>query len=125
MVWRGSAPARGGKRVAYVIDVTTWKDLERQFSQANKMQAVGQLTGGVAHDFNNLLTAVRLNTDELLNRHPVGDPDYGELQAINSTVARAAAKSAPRPLLGHLMHRVLLLSLLRPSGAEAASAGST
>ncbi|MBR9825791.1 MAG: response regulator [Alphaproteobacteria bacterium] len=84
------APARGGKRVAYVIDVTSWKDMERQFAQANKMQAVGQLAGGVAHDFNNLLTAVRLNTDELLNRHPVGDPDYGELQAINSTVARAA-----------------------------------
>ncbi|MHA6287028.1 ATP-binding protein [Maricaulis sp. CAU 1757] len=84
------APARGGKRVAYVIDVTSWKELERQFSQSNKMQAVGQLAGGVAHDFNNLLTAVRLNTDELLNRHPVGDPDYSELQSINQTVARAA-----------------------------------
>ena len=84
------APARGGKRVAYVIDVTAWKELERQFSQANKMQAVGQLAGGVAHDFNNLLTAVRLNCDELLNRHPVGDPDYSELQSINQTVARAA-----------------------------------
>ena len=84
------APARGGKRVAYVIDVTSWKEMERQFSQANKMQAVGQLAGGVAHDFNNLLTAVRLNCDELLNRHPVGDPDYGELQSINQTVARAA-----------------------------------
>ena len=44
----------------------------------------------MAHDFNNLLTAVRLNADELLNRHPVGDPDYGELQSINQTVARAA-----------------------------------
>ncbi|WP_300543105.1 ATP-binding protein [Maricaulis sp.] len=84
------APARGGKRVAYVIDVTAWKEMERQFSQSNKMQAVGQLAGGVAHDFNNLLTAVRLNCDELLNRHPVGDPDYSELQSINQTVARAA-----------------------------------
>lgn len=84
------APARGGKRVAYVIDVTAWKDLERQVAQSNKMQAVGQLAGGVAHDFNNLLTAIRLNCDELLNRHPVGDPSYGELQAINQTVARAA-----------------------------------
>ena len=84
------APARGGKRVAYVIEVTAWKEMERQFSQANKMQAVGQLAGGVAHDFNNLLTAIRLNCDELLNRHPVGDPDYSELQAINQTVARAA-----------------------------------
>ena len=84
------SPARGGKRVAYVIDITGWKELERQVSQSNKMQAVGQLAGGVAHDFNNLLTAVRLNCDELLNRHPVGDPDYSELQSINQTVARAA-----------------------------------
>ena len=84
------APARGGKRAAYVIEITAWKELERQFAQGNKMQAVGQLAGGVAHDFNNLLTAIRLNTDELLGRHPVGDPSYGELQAINQTVARAA-----------------------------------
>ena len=84
------APARGGKRVAYVIDVTAWKSLERQFAQSNKMQAIGQLAGGVAHDFNNLLTAIRLNCDELLGRHPVGDPSYAELQAINQTVARAA-----------------------------------
>ncbi|WP_019959613.1 hybrid sensor histidine kinase/response regulator [Woodsholea maritima] len=84
------APARGGKRVAYVVDITAWKELERQFSQAAKMQAVGQLAGGVAHDFNNLLTAMRLNVDELLGRHPVGDPSYQELQTINSAINRAA-----------------------------------
>lgn len=84
------APARGGKRVAYVIDVSAWKDLERKFAQGNKMQAVGQLAGGVAHEFNNLLTALRLTVDELLGRHPVGDPSYADLQHINSTIARAA-----------------------------------
>ena len=84
------SPAKAGKRAAYMIDVTAWKELERQLSQGNKMQAVGQLAGGVAHDFNNLLTAIRLNVDELLGRHPVGDPSYGELQVINQTVARAA-----------------------------------
>lgn len=84
------SPAKGGKRAAYMIDVTVWKELERQMGQGNKMQAVGQLAGGVAHDFNNLLTAIRLNVDELLGRHPVGDPSYGELQVINQTVARAA-----------------------------------
>ncbi|WP_421791112.1 ATP-binding protein [Hyphobacterium sp.] len=84
------SPAKGGKRAAYMIDVTAWKELERQMGQGNKMQAVGQLAGGVAHDFNNLLTAIRLNVDELLGRHPVGDPSYGELQVINQTVARAA-----------------------------------
>lgn len=84
------SPSKGGKRAAYMIDVTAWKELERQLSQGNKMQAVGQLAGGVAHDFNNLLQAIRLNVDELLGRHPVGDPSYGELQVINQTVARAA-----------------------------------
>lgn len=84
------AAARGCKRVGYIVDITALKDLERQFAHAAKMQAVGQLAGGVAHDFNNMLTAIRLNTDELLGRHPVGDPSYPELQQINSTVARAA-----------------------------------
>ena len=84
------AAAKGGKRAAYIVDITALKDLERQFAHAAKMQAVGQLAGGVAHDFNNMLTAIRLNTDELLGRHPVGDPSYPELQQINSTVARAA-----------------------------------
>ena len=84
------APARGGKRAAYVVDVTAWKALEAQFAQAGKMQAVGQLASGVAHDFNNMLTAIRLNVGELLNRHPVGDPSYQDLQQINSTVTRQA-----------------------------------
>lgn len=83
------APARGGKRAAYVVDVSPLKDLERQFAQAAKMQAVGQLASGVAHDFNNMLTVINLNTDMLLASHPVGDPSYFELQRIRSTVARA------------------------------------
>ncbi|MEQ8403545.1 MAG: response regulator [Oceanicaulis sp.] len=84
------APARGGKRAAYIVDITAWKALETQVAQAGKMQAVGQLASGVAHDFNNMLTAIRLNVGELLNRHPVGDPSYQDLQQINSTVTRQA-----------------------------------
>ena len=79
-----------GRWVAYIVDVSGWKDLERQLVQSQKMQAIGQLAGGVAHDFNNLLTAIRGNCDLLLERHPVGDPAYPELQNINQTVSRAA-----------------------------------
>ena len=76
---------------AYMVDVSARKSLEEQLVQSQKMQAIGQLAAGVAHDFNNLLTAIRLNTDELLQRHPVGDPSYPELQSINTTGIRAAA----------------------------------
>lgn len=76
---------------AYMVDVSARKALEDQLRQSQKMQAIGQLAAGVAHDFNNLLTTIRLNTDDLLGRHPVGDPSYPELQSINNTVHRAAA----------------------------------
>ena len=76
---------------AYIVDVSQRTSLQEQLVQSQKMQAIGQLAAGVAHDFNNLLTAIRLNTDELLNRHPVGDPSYPELQRVNSNVMRAAA----------------------------------
>ncbi len=79
------------KSQAYLVNVSARKMLEDQLVQSQKMQAIGQLAAGVAHDFNNLLTAIRLNTDELLQRHPVGDPSYPELQNINTTGARAAA----------------------------------
>jgi len=79
-----------GSSWAYLVDTSARKSLEDQLVQSQKMQAIGQLAAGVAHDFNNLLTAIRLNTDELLQRHPVGDPSYPELQNINTTGIRAA-----------------------------------
>ena len=62
-----------------------------QFAQAQKMQAVGQLAGGVAHDFNNLLTAMIGFTDLLLQRHGVGDPSFADLIQIKQNANRATA----------------------------------
>lgn len=76
--------------VLYLIDATKQKSLELQFAQAQKMQAVGQLAGGVAHDFNNLLTAMIGFTDLLLQRHGVGDPSFADLIQIKQNANRAA-----------------------------------
>jgi two-component system cell cycle sensor histidine kinase/response regulator CckA len=77
--------------VAVLNDATELKTLEAQFVQSQKMQAIGQLAGGVAHDFNNLLTAISGHCDLLLLRHDQGDPEYGDLQQINQNANRAAA----------------------------------
>jgi len=80
----------GDKRRVWLFDVSAQKSMELQLSQAQKMQAVGQLAGGVAHDFNNLLTAIQLQLSGLLERHPVGDPSYEGLNEIRQTAIRAA-----------------------------------
>ncbi|MCA0849864.1 ATP-binding protein [Salipiger thiooxidans] len=77
--------------IAVLNDATELKTLEAQFVQSQKMQAIGQLAGGVAHDFNNLLTAISGHCDLLLLRHDQGDPDYADLVQINQNANRAAA----------------------------------
>jgi two-component system, cell cycle sensor histidine kinase and response regulator CckA len=73
-----------------LVDVSTRREMEHRLAQTSKMQAVGQIAGGVAHELNNFLLVITLNCDALLARHPVGDPSYGELQSIQNTSARAA-----------------------------------
>lgn len=77
--------------LAMVTDATELKTLEAQFVQSQKMQAIGQLAGGVAHDFNNLLTAISGHCDLLMLRHDPGDPEYGDLEQINQNANRAAS----------------------------------
>ncbi|MBR9864475.1 MAG: hybrid sensor histidine kinase/response regulator, partial [Rhodobacteraceae bacterium] len=80
-----------GGMIATLSDATELKSLEAQFIQSQKMQAIGQLAGGVAHDFNNLLTAISGYCDLLLLRHEKGDPDYNDLIQITQNANRAAA----------------------------------
>ncbi|WP_093966970.1 ATP-binding response regulator [Actibacterium lipolyticum] len=80
-----------GELIAVLHDATELKTLEAQFVQSQKMQAIGQLAGGVAHDFNNLLTAISGHCDLLLLRHDQGDPDFGDLMQINQNANRAAS----------------------------------
>ena len=84
------ARADGGL-VAVLSDATELKTMEAQFVQSQKMQAIGQLAGGVAHDFNNLLTAIAGHCDLLLLRHGDGDESHDDLVQINRNAGRAAA----------------------------------
>ena len=76
--------------ILYLIDATEQKNLELQFAQSQKMQAVGQLAGGIAHDFNNLLTAIIGFSDLLLMRHTAGDPSFGDIMQVKQNANRAA-----------------------------------
>ena len=83
--------AHGTSLLAVLHDATELKTLEAQFVQSQKMQAIGQLAGGVAHDFNNLLTAISGHCDLLLLKRDPGHPDYADLEQINQNANRAAS----------------------------------
>jgi two-component system cell cycle sensor histidine kinase/response regulator CckA len=79
-----------GALMLHFIDVTEQKNLEVQFAHSQKMQAIGQLAGGVAHDFNNLLTAMGGFCDLLLMRFRPGDPSFADIMQIKQNANRAA-----------------------------------
>jgi len=87
------AGARGLGNAAVLLSIKDNSEearLKREIAQATKMQAVGQLAGGVAHDFNNILTAILGTCDLMLMRHTPGDSDYDDIQQIRSNSNRAA-----------------------------------
>jgi two-component system cell cycle sensor histidine kinase/response regulator CckA len=85
--------------------------LKREVAQATKMQAVGQLAGGVAHDFNNILTAIMGHCDLMMMRHSPGDSDYDDIQQIRTNSNRAA--SLTRQLLAFSRQQTLRPQILQ------------
>lgn len=94
-----------------LADSTEETRLKRQVAQASKMQAVGQLAGGVAHDFNNVLTAILGTCDLMLLRHTPGDSDYDDIQQIRASSNRAA--SLTRQLLAFSRQQTLRPEVLQ------------
>ena len=81
----------GEVALIYILETTDQRDLENQFAQAQKMQAVGQLAGGVAHDFNNVLQAIIGYSDLLLVHHRPTDPSFQDIMQIKQNANRAAS----------------------------------
>ena len=86
-----SADGTARQVLGVATDITERKQLEEQFRQAHKMEAVGRLAGGVAHDFNNVLTIIRAQTEFLLADLAANDPRRAEVLEIQGAADRAAA----------------------------------
>jgi two-component system cell cycle sensor histidine kinase/response regulator CckA len=81
----------GESAMIYALETTLQRELEQQFAQSQKMQAVGQLAGGIAHDFNNVLTAIIGFSDLLLASHRPSDPSFQDIMNIKQNANRAAS----------------------------------
>ena len=99
--WPGKASGRQGcfsrRRTSrrdwcddYALDTTEQRALQSNFAQSQKMQAIGQLAGGVAHDFNNVLTAIIGYSRPSARQSPADDPSFRDINQIKQNANRAA-----------------------------------
>jgi len=86
-LWDGDGRYAG--TLGIITDITERSLLEERLHQANKMEAIGRLAGGVAHDFNNLLTVINGYSDLILRNSTAGDRTYAQLGEIRSAGQRA------------------------------------
>jgi PAS domain S-box-containing protein len=96
--------------LAVTQDVTERKELQQQFLQAQKMEAVGKLAGGVAHDFNNILTVINGYSEVMLGQLQEDDPNRSYVGEIKKAGERAATLT--RQLLAFSRRQVLLPQVL-------------
>src|SRR5204863_8476561 len=121
-VWDNGFPVRGAggqvyRFVGLAKDVTEWKRLEEQYRQSQKMEAFGQLAGGVAHDFNNLLTVINGYAELLMGTVPTGDRLRDMLADMRQAGERAS--SLTRQLLTFSRKQVLQPKVLDLNGVVA------
>ncbi|MGH7386257.1 MAG: ATP-binding protein, partial [Candidatus Rokuibacteriota bacterium] len=111
------AEGRATRMIGAMMDVTQRRQLEDELRQAQKMEAVGRLAGGVAHDFNNLLTVITGRSVLLLGRLKADDPLRRSVEQIQKTADRAAGLT--RQLLAFSRKQVLQRKNLDLNGAVA------